>query len=89
LMGTLIASLAPGGVLLYETFAAGNETVGRPARPDFLLKNGELLDMCKDLHIVAYENGFVDQPDRFVQRIAALRNFTPGAHSDAPARYAL
>jgi SAM-dependent methyltransferase len=89
LMGTLMASLAPGGVLLYETFAAGNETVGRPARPDFLLKNGELLDMCKDLHIVAYENGFVDQPDRFVQRIAALRNFTPGAHSDAPARYAL
>jgi len=45
--------------------------------------------MCKDLHIVAYENGFVDQPDRFVQRIAALRSFTRSARSDAPARYAL
>ncbi len=89
LMGTLLASLAPGGVLLYETFASGNETVGRPARPDFLLNGGELLHICRDLHVVAYENGFLEQPDRFVQRIAALRNFTPGAHNDAPARYAL
>ena len=75
--------------MLYETFAAGNETVGRPARPDFLLQNGELLHICRDLHIVAYENGFLEQPDRFVQRIAALRIFTPGAHNAAPARYAL
>jgi hypothetical protein len=89
LMGTLLASLAPGGVLLYETFASGNETVGRPARPDFLLNGVELLHICRDLHVVAYENGFLEQPDRFVQRIAALRNFTLGAHSDAPARYAL
>jgi SAM-dependent methyltransferase len=89
LMGTLLASLAPGGVLLYETFAAGNETVGRPARPDFLLHNGELLDMCHDLHVVAYENGFLEQPDRFVQRIAAIRIFTPDAHNATPARYAL
>ncbi len=89
LMDTLLASLAPGGTLLYETFAAGNETVGRPARPDFLLQNGELLHMCRDLHIVAYENGFLEQPDRFVQRIAAKRIFTPGAHNAAPARYAL
>ncbi|CAM8648053.1 SmtA SAM-dependent methyltransferases [Comamonadaceae bacterium] len=89
LMDTLLASLAPGGVLLYETFAVGNETVGRPARPDFLLNAGELLHICRDLHIVAYENGFLDRPDRFVQRIAAIKNFTPGAHNDAPARYAL
>ena len=89
LMGTLLASLAPGGVLLYETFAAGNETVGRPARPDFLLKNGELLQICSDWHIVAYENGFLEHPDRFVQRIAATRIFTPSARNGAPARYAL
>lgn len=89
LMSTLLASLAPGGVLLFETFAAGNETVGRPARPDFLLQNGELLHICRDLHIVAFENGFLEQPDRFVQRIAAVRIFTPDAHNATLARYAL
>ena len=89
LMETLLASLAPGGVLLFETFAAGNETVGRPARPDFLLQNGELLHICRELHIVAFENGFLEQPDRFVQRIAAVRIFTPGAHNATLARYAL
>ena len=89
LLPTLTASLAEGGVLLYETFAAGNETVGRPARPDFLLRAGELLDAGADLRIVAYEDGFLANPDRFVQRLAAVREpaaavarrypLTPGA----------
>lgn len=69
----LLGSLAPGGVLLYETFAEGNETVGRPARPEFLLRNGELLEACRGLRIVAFEDGFLAAPDRFVQRIAAVR----------------
>ncbi len=73
LFPTLTASLAPGGVLLYETFAAGNETVGRPARPDFLLAPGELLDAAAGLRIVAYEDGFLRDPERFVQRLAAIR----------------
>jgi len=73
LLPTLIASLADGGVLLYETFAVGNETVGRPARPDFLLAAGELLDAGAGLRIVAYENGFLANPERFVQRLAAVR----------------
>jgi SAM-dependent methyltransferase len=66
-------SVAPGGVLLYETFALGNETVGRPARAEFLLAPGELLRLVDRLRIVAYEDGFIDQPPRFVQRIAAVR----------------
>jgi SAM-dependent methyltransferase len=66
-------SVAPGGVLLYETFALGNETVGRPARPEFLLGPGELLRLVDRLRIVAYEDGFLDQPPRYVQRIAAVR----------------
>ena len=83
----LLDSLAPGGVLLYETFAAGNETVGRPARPDFLLKPGELLDVVRGrLRVVAYEDGFLDAPERFVQRIAAV--FEASANG-APARYPL
>ena len=60
-------------MLLYETFAAGNETVGRPSRPDFLLAPGELLDLAASLRIVAYEDGFLASPDRYVQRLAAVR----------------
>jgi SAM-dependent methyltransferase len=73
LFPTLMASLAPGGVLLYETFTIGNETVGRPSRPDFLLHPGELLEACKGLDTVGYECGYLDNPPRFVQRIAAAR----------------
>ena len=69
----IVAAVAPGGVLLYETFSAGNETVGKPSRPDFLLQPGELLTACAGLRVVAYEDGFLSEPDRFVQRIAAVR----------------
>ena len=73
LLPDIVRSVAPGGVLIYETFAAGNETVGKPARPDFLLQPGELLRSCDGLCVVAYEDGFLDEPARFVQRIAAVR----------------
>jgi SAM-dependent methyltransferase len=77
LLPTLLGSLAPGGVLIYETFAAGNETVGKPSRPDFLLQPGELLQLCQSLRNVAYEDGFetalAGTTARFVQRIAAVR----------------
>jgi len=69
----IVAAVAPGGVLLYETFAAGNEAVGKPSRPDFLLAPGELLQGAQGLRVVAYEDGFLDAPARFVQRIAAVR----------------
>ncbi len=86
LFPALVQSLAPGGVLIYETFAQGNESVGRPARPEFLLRPGELLQVCADLHIVAYEDGFLSQPDRFVQRIAAVRGMDVDV-GNAPLRY--
>ena len=73
LLPQIVQSLAPGGVLIYETFATGNETVGKPSRPDFLLQPGELLRATEGLHTVAYENGFETLPDRFMQRIAAVR----------------
>lgn len=73
LMPALLDSLAPGGVLLYETFAQGNETVGKPSRPDFLLRPGELLEVCKGLRVIAFEDGYLEAPPRFVQRIAAVR----------------
>ena len=82
----ILASLAPQGVLICETFAQGQETVGRPSRADFLLRHGELLQLCADLHIVAYENGFNPNPERFVQRVVAVRA-APG--QPMPARYPL
>lgn len=72
-LADIVAAVAPGGVLLYETFAAGNETVGKPSRADFLLQPGELLAACAGLRVVAYEDGFMAEPPRFVQRIAAIR----------------
>jgi SAM-dependent methyltransferase len=89
LIPTLLRSLRPGGVLLYETFAIGHETVGRPSRTDFLLRPGELLELCASLQIVAYENGFLRSPERFVQRIAAVRTPAGSGIGGAPERYPL
>lgn len=86
LLPTVVASVAEGGALIYETFAVGNQRVGRPANPDFLLRRGELLQATADLRVVAYEDGYLDEPPRFVQRIAAVRE---GAPADAPVRYPL
>ena len=75
LFARLIECVAPGGVLIYETFAAGNELYGRPMRPDFLLQPGELLDVVRgQLKVVAYEDIYTDLPKpAMVQRIAAVR----------------
>jgi len=89
LLPVIRQSVAPGGLLLYETFAVGNETVGKPARPDFLLRHGELLDACAGMTMVAYEDGFIAAPDRFVQRIAALAPTPIDPLRGAPRRYPL
>jgi SAM-dependent methyltransferase len=73
LLGTIVGSVAPGGVLIYETFAVGNERFGKPSNPNFLLQPGELLSACASLHVVAYEDGMLDDPPRRIQRIAAQR----------------
>jgi SAM-dependent methyltransferase len=73
LLPAIVQAVAPGGLLIYETFAAGNESVGKPSRADFLLQPGELLRTTESLRTVAYEDGFEASPDRFVQRIAAVR----------------
>lgn len=82
----ILESLTPHGVLIYETFAAGNESVGKPSRSDFLLHSGELLEVCQPLRVVAFEEGFLDQPERFVQRIVAVREV---ANEQTPMRYPL
>jgi hypothetical protein len=73
LFAPLVAALAPGGVLIYETFAVGNERFGRPRNPDFLLRPGELLTAFADLTIVAFEQGEIIRPrPAAIQRIAAV-----------------
>ncbi len=93
LLPTLLASLAPGGVLIYETFTQGNETVGKPSRPDFLLRTGELLALCRDLRVVAFEDGFESGPEgqtpRFIQRIAAVREPDTTVPGSEPRRFSL
>lgn len=92
--------LAPGGVLLYETFATGNERVGfgKPSNPDFLLNPGELLDAVRGrLRVIAYQDGFINVPRAScVQRIVAaapLRSMPTGLternNASDPVRYVL
>jgi SAM-dependent methyltransferase len=73
LLAELPAALAPDGVLIYETFALGNERFGRPRKPDFLLRPGELVAAFAALTVVAFEQGEVARPrPAVVQRIAAV-----------------
>jgi len=79
LLPKLIAAVAPGGVLIYETFSRGNELVGRPRNPDFLLAPGELRRvLAPDLQVVAYEQGRERTPRLAVrQRIVAVNASEP------------
>jgi SAM-dependent methyltransferase len=97
LMEDIAAALAPGGVLIYETFAAGNEQFQRPRNPDHLLKRGELLELLQGrLQIVAYEHGLDETAEipGVKQRICAVNDLgtgdredgEPGPHSVAPAQ---
>ena len=60
------------GILIYETFAHGNERLGRPSNPEFLLRPGELLEAFAALTVIAFEQGEVTVPrPAVIQRIAA------------------
>lgn len=74
LFPALVESLASGGVLIYETFMAGNERYGKPSNPNFLLRPGELLEAFAALSVAAFEQGTLERPKKaVVQRICAVR----------------
>jgi SAM-dependent methyltransferase len=74
LMPALLDAIDPGGVLLYQTFMAGNERFGRPSRPEHLLRDGELLELVNGrFSVTAYEARLLHDPMAMVQRIAARR----------------
>lgn len=79
LLPRIKAAVAPGGWLIYETFTDGQQTIGRPARPEFLLRPGELLGVCEGMRVVGFEDGFLPPSTlasavngRYVQRVAAV-----------------
>lgn len=84
----LIETLASDGALLIETFGVGNEKLGRPRNPDFLLEPGELLTaFTSELIVVAYEHGAEDHPRPAVrQRICAIKRGGASGASDEPPR---
>ena len=76
----MLASLAPNGVLIYETFADGNAQFGKPSNPAFLLQAGELLEIARDhgLRVIAFEDGVAATPKTaMVQRICAVKQEFP------------
>ncbi|WP_145651926.1 class I SAM-dependent methyltransferase [Pseudoduganella lurida] len=81
LLADMLGSLAPNGMLVYETFAEGNAAFGKPSNPDFLLKAGELLELAGQhgLRVIAFEEGVVNVRGKenpaqaMVQRICAVR----------------
>lgn len=83
LFPALIEAVEPGGALIYETFARGNERFGKPRNPDHLLKSGELLEVVRGrLQVVAYEHGEVSTPRQaVVQRVCAVHDL-PGRRED-------
>jgi len=67
-------ALEEGGILIYETFMAGNEKFGKPSNPAFLLRPGELLQAFSGLTVLGFEQGIVERPKpAMIQRLCARR----------------
>ncbi|MCH8237751.1 MAG: class I SAM-dependent methyltransferase [Proteobacteria bacterium] len=85
LMDGLIGALEPGGVLIYETFARGNERFQKPRNPDHLLEQGELLRLCEGrLQVVAYEHGLDETAEipGVKQRLCAVNDLGASDRDD-------
>ena len=86
LVAAMLGALRPGGVLIYETFALGNEKFGRPSNPEFLLRPNELLHWVEGrLQVLAFEQGMVELPKpAVIQRICAIQRGTEDCSLDLP-----
>ena len=73
ILPAIVAAVAPGGLLIYETFAAGQERYGRPNNPEFLLRSGELIEAVRPRLVpIAYEHVTLSEPTRIVAHIVAV-----------------
>jgi len=86
LFANIASVIAPGGVLIFETFAMGNERYGRPSNPQFLLRPGELLDAFGgDFLVAGFEQGRVTRPKpALIQRLCAIRAIDLNYNLDSP-----
>ncbi|MSO91782.1 MAG: SAM-dependent methyltransferase [Rhodospirillales bacterium] len=85
LLVPIVEAIEAGGLLIYETFARGNEAFSRPKNPDFLLRSGELLELVRGrMQVVAYEHGLIadDGCSGVKQRIAAVKDTGGAARPD-------
>jgi rhodanese-related sulfurtransferase len=64
-------SLAPGGILLYETFLERQAETGHPTNLEFLLKPGELLELVRPLEVLRQFEGEFD--GHWIAAVAARR----------------
>jgi SAM-dependent methyltransferase len=71
LFPALVEALAPGGLLVYETFTRAQAARGKPTNPDFLLESGELLDLVRPLEVLASREG--DYDGRMVASVVARK----------------
>jgi SAM-dependent methyltransferase len=87
LLPALLRTLRPGGILIYETFAVGNEKLGRPSNPEFLLRPDELLQWVNGrLQVLAFEQGLVEKPvPAVIQRICAVDRGVEDCRLNLPA----
>lgn len=76
LFPVILDALEDNGILIYETFAVGNERFGRPRNPDHLLREGELLDIVRgSCSVIAYEHVELAEPrPAVIQHICARRS---------------
>jgi len=74
LFPNLATAIKPGGIIIYKTFATGNEQFGKPKNPDFLLKEHELRTAFnKQFQEIAFFQGREINPDRITQAICVQR----------------
>ena len=77
LFSHLRETLKPGGILLYDTFAQGNEKYGRPRNPDFLLMPGELSEqLSQNFDIIDSFDGYIENPVPACRQSIAARKRT-------------
>jgi len=69
----ILSSIKKGGYLIYETFSEGQQKIGKPSNPDFILKSRELLKLSSKMQLLTYENIYIENPSKhaFLQRIFA------------------
>lgn len=77
LMPALLRAIAPGGVLIYETFTTAQAARGKPSNPAFLLEPGELPRLVAPLEVIRQREGDVD--GRMVASVVAVNGSRPAS----------